>query len=72
MRSKQGKGHVHEQILPALGEVGAEVRPMDIVIDHQGYVEAAVKRAKGQRNHRLLLLEYQEQPEDPFTLFNLG
>jgi tetratricopeptide (TPR) repeat protein len=63
---------VHEQILPALREAGYDVRFTDLAIEHGGYVDAAVRRRKTERNLRLLLLEDAERPGDPFTLFNLG
>jgi glycosyltransferase involved in cell wall biosynthesis/predicted Zn-dependent protease len=63
---------VHEQILPALREIGALIRRADVVIHHVGYRDPELRARKLQRDLRLLLLEYQEQPENPFTLFNLG
>src|SRR6266852_5628223 len=63
---------VHEQILPALRQVGCDIRFTDIAIDHAGYVDPALRRRKTERNLRLLLLEDAERPDDPFTLFNLG
>ena len=41
-------------------------------IEHSGYQDAAVYRRKLERNLRLLLLEDQDRPNDPFTLMNLG
>src|SRR5439155_16065304 len=52
--------------------VGGEVRWSDVVIRHVGYVDAAVRRRKLDRDVRLLTLENQEHPDDPFVLFNLG
>jgi tetratricopeptide (TPR) repeat protein len=63
---------VHEQILPALRETGYDVRFTDLAIEHSGYIDAALRRRKTERNLRLLLLEDAERPGDPFTLFNLG
>jgi tetratricopeptide (TPR) repeat protein len=63
---------VHEQILPALRSTKADVQFVDIRILHVGYADPKVLRRKGQRNLRLLLMEYQEQPDHPYTLFNLG
>jgi GT2 family glycosyltransferase/thioredoxin-like negative regulator of GroEL len=63
---------VHEQILPALRRLGAEVRRADIVIQHAGYQDPARRGAKLDRDLRLLQLEANEHPDDPFTLFNLG
>ncbi|MCI0702677.1 MAG: glycosyltransferase [Planctomycetia bacterium] len=63
---------VHEQILPALREVGADVRWSDVAITHLGYAEPGARGPKLERDLRLLRLEETEQPDDPFTLFNLG
>src|SRR5262249_29483991 len=51
---------------------GHEVRFTNIAIEHTGYVDSATRLKKTERNLRLLLLEFAEQPDDPFTLFNLG
>jgi GT2 family glycosyltransferase/tetratricopeptide (TPR) repeat protein len=63
---------VHEQILPAIGQWGGRTRWVDVVIQHTGYQDPAFRRRKLERNLHLLELEVHEQPEDPFTLFNLG
>jgi tetratricopeptide (TPR) repeat protein len=63
---------VHEQILPALEESGARIQRTEIVFEHTGYQDAALTRGKIERNLNLLLLDHQEQPEDPYVLFNLG
>jgi GT2 family glycosyltransferase/tetratricopeptide (TPR) repeat protein len=63
---------VHEQILPALRRMGGEVRWTDVVVHHVGYQDPALRSRKLQRDLRLLRLENDEQPDDPFTLFNLG
>ncbi|HYH66560.1 MAG TPA: glycosyltransferase [Urbifossiella sp.] len=63
---------VHEQILPALRRVGADVRWVDVTVHHVGYTDAALRKQKLGRDLRLLRLEEAEQPDDPFTLFNLG
>ncbi len=63
---------VHEQVLLALREVGAEVRFTDVVIHHSGYQDPAARRRKLQRDLRLLQLESRDRPDDPFVLFNLG
>jgi tetratricopeptide (TPR) repeat protein len=48
------------------------VRATDIVIQHVGYVDAALRGRKQERDIRLLELDRQEHPDDPFILFNLG
>jgi tetratricopeptide (TPR) repeat protein len=63
---------VHEQILPELRRRGTEVRWSDVVIQHTGYQDRSARGRKLQRDLRLLGLENDEHPDDPFTLFNLG
>src|SRR5262249_41866180 len=63
---------VHEQILPALRQLQAEVRWSDVAIHHTGYRDPNLRRHKLERDLRLLRLEDAEHPNDPFTLFNLG
>jgi glycosyltransferase involved in cell wall biosynthesis/predicted Zn-dependent protease len=63
---------IHEQILPAVNRAGGGVRWGDVVIDHVGYQNAGARKAKLERNLRLLELDYADRPEDGFTLFNLG
>ncbi len=66
------KYRVHEQILPALNQLGIPVVGTDIVIDHTGYQDPALVQRKTERNLRLLELDYADNPNDPFILFNLG
>jgi GT2 family glycosyltransferase/tetratricopeptide (TPR) repeat protein len=63
---------VHEQILPALRRAGGAVRFTGVQIHHVGYQDPALRARKLERDIRLLALENQEHPDDPFTLFNLG
>jgi tetratricopeptide (TPR) repeat protein len=63
---------VHEQLLPSLRRAGVGVRFTDIVIEHTGYVDPALRDQKMERNLRLLTLDQADRPDDPFTLFNLG
>jgi glycosyltransferase involved in cell wall biosynthesis/Flp pilus assembly protein TadD len=63
---------VHEQILPAVLATDGDVRWSDIVIQHTGYQNPALRARKLERDLRLLLMEQAERPENPFILFNLG
>jgi tetratricopeptide (TPR) repeat protein len=63
---------IHEQILPAVRRLGNALRFTDIQVQHTGYLDPALRCHKRERDLRLLLLEYAEQPQHPFTLFNLG
>jgi FkbM family methyltransferase len=63
---------VHEQILPSLRRIGVTVQWSDVVIHHTGYQDPAMRHRKLKRDLRLLQLELADQPDHPFTLFNLG
>jgi FkbM family methyltransferase len=63
---------IHEQILPAVRRLGGVPRFSDVVIEHTGYQDPAARSRKRERDLRLLHMEYAEQPDHPFTLFNLG
>lgn len=63
---------IHEQILPSVRVRGGQARWADVNIHHVGYVDRKVRAGKLQRDLRLLTLEHQEQPNDPFTNFNLA
>jgi tetratricopeptide (TPR) repeat protein len=69
---RQWYSRVHEQILGAIRDAGGQVRWADVEIQHTGYTDPALRQRKLQRDMRLLQMEYEEQPHDPFTLFNLG
>jgi tetratricopeptide (TPR) repeat protein len=66
------KYRVHEQILMAVRESGAEVRWSDVIVHHTGYQDPQHRLPKLQRYLRLLQLDNSEHRHDPFTLFNLG
>ena len=63
---------VHEQILPSIRTTQAIVQWTNVEIQHIGYIDPVFRRKKLERDLRLLELEKTEQPDDPFTLFNLG
>ncbi len=66
-------GRIHEQILPAIGELNGYVGWTDIFVRHSGYDHSPEgQEHKLERDLHLLHLELQEQPRHPFTLFNLG
>lgn len=67
------EGRIHEQILPAIRRAGGDVEWTDLFVLHSGYDHTAVgQERKKQRDLKLLQLELGEQPDHPFTLFNLG
>jgi GT2 family glycosyltransferase len=63
---------VHEQILPSIRRDGGSVCFTPVVIRHVGYQDPALRRRKLERDLRLLELDHQDEPGEPFTLFNLG
>ncbi len=63
---------IHEQILPSLKRGGAEVREADVVIDHTGYVDPALRGRKLERDLRILRAQHRDLGDEPFTLFYLA
>ena len=63
---------VHEQVLPTVLAAGGTILRTDVVIRHIGYQDSSLKAIKLQRNLRLMRLDEQEHPNDPFVLYNLG
>jgi len=63
---------VHEQILPSLEHAGVPVYRTDVTIRHKGYVDAAVKERKRQRDFDILLKDLAVAENDFFVLYNLG
>ena len=67
------EGRIHEQILPAIQRAGGQVGFTPLFVVHSGYdASPEGQKPKLARDLRLLHLELREQPEHPFTLFNLG
>jgi FkbM family methyltransferase len=67
------EGRIHEQILPAIRRAGGTVAWTDVFVVHAGYDHSAEgQEKKVKRDLHLLHLELDEQPDHPFTLFNLG
>jgi glycosyltransferase involved in cell wall biosynthesis len=63
---------IHEQIRPAIDRHGAVQHRTDVIIQHLGYQDAELLPRKAERNLRLLLLDYSDQPNNPDILFHLG
>jgi tetratricopeptide (TPR) repeat protein len=66
------KYRVHEQVLPAIRQLSGEIRFANVVIQHVGYLDTALRARKLERDLRILWLENDDHPDDPFTLFNIG
>jgi GT2 family glycosyltransferase/tetratricopeptide (TPR) repeat protein len=64
---------IHEQILPAILRAGGRVEHTGLFVVHSGYDTTPGGQArKLERDLRLLRQELAEQPDHPFTLYNLG
>ena len=57
------EGKVHEQIISELPIV-----PLPLVFDHDGYLQGG----KGERNLEILLEELEENPHDPYVLYQVS
>ena len=67
-------GAIHEQITSdAFEKLSPRFQVLDAIVHHYGYLDAVVK-AKQKRRRNIPILEKQlaENPEEPFTLFNMG
>jgi GT2 family glycosyltransferase/tetratricopeptide (TPR) repeat protein len=64
---------IHEQILGAISRAGGTIVGTGLFIVHSGYdVSPEGQKRKLERDLRILHKEYEEDPNHPFTLFNLG
>ena len=63
---------VHEQLAFGSHSARLKIQATDVVIRHLGNQNAALRRQKLERNLRLLLMEYRENPADSFVLYYLG
>ena len=67
------KYRVHEQVAPAIRELGLPIRHSDAVVQHAHADRSPLgETARGKRNLRLALLDLQERPDDPFVWLSLG
>ncbi len=63
---------VHEQIMPSVRRTGARIQWVDVTIRHVGYQDPDLRRAKLERDIRLLERSIADEPDEPFVLFNFG
>jgi hypothetical protein len=64
---------IHEQVLGSIRRLGGKEIPTNLYVVHSGSDQGpAARRRKCERDLRILKLELSEQPDHPFTLFNLG
>lgn len=67
-------GNIHEQIVrDEPGYFYDRFATLDVILHHYGYLESAVaEKQKRKRNIPILEKELEDNPNDAFTLFNLG
>jgi FkbM family methyltransferase len=64
---------IHEQIIPAIRRAGGQIAWSNVFVVHTGYDHSPEgQKRKLDRDLHLLNLELAEEPDHPFTLFNLG
>jgi GT2 family glycosyltransferase/tetratricopeptide (TPR) repeat protein len=64
---------IHEQVLTSIRLLGGDVEWTDIYVTHSGSDSTLEgRRRKQTRDFRILKLELKDDPDDTFTLFNLG
>jgi glycosyltransferase involved in cell wall biosynthesis len=63
---------VHEQVMPSLRRCGARIEWANATIRHVGYQDPVLRRAKLDRDIRLLERSLAADPNEPFVLFNLA
>ena len=68
------RGAIHEQIVTESGEnLSSRVATSDAVVHHYGYLtEIVLEKKKRQRNIPILEQQLSDNPNEPFTLFNMG
>lgn len=74
-KTYQFSGRIHEQIVQSIlrSRPGAQLLKTNLQIYHYGYLEGnEERRAKVERNIRLLQLELQQNPENAFYEYHLG
>lgn len=67
-------GEIHEQITDGSGKnLSAHFTVLDAVVHHYGYLDDAVReKQKRNRNIPILKKQLEQNPNEPFILFNMG
>lgn len=67
------KDPIHEQVIPIDGHDDYKEIPVDVEVDHSGYVGDREKiMAKAKRNNDLLFKMLEKDPENPYAYFQIG
>lgn len=62
---------IHEQVMP-IDNTPLSIQPIPLIVDHSGYVSMELAQQKADRNLSLLLEELKSNPNDAYTLFQIG
>lgn len=66
------EGIVHEQVVPRQG-IAYAIEPVPITVGHVGYAGTPEENeAKARRDRELLLKDLERNPDNPYTLFQMG
>ncbi len=66
-------GRIHERIVESIEAAGGTIGEIEAVVHHYGYrPEVMAEKGKHERNLRLLLADLEDNPNDPFCMYNLG
>lgn len=66
-------GRIHEEATPSIYGLGLQVAFANILIHHYGYNASIVSaRHKMERTYSLLFKQLEEEPDNPFHLYNLA
>ncbi|MCS6860245.1 MAG: tetratricopeptide repeat protein, partial [Abditibacteriales bacterium] len=66
-------GRIHEEATPSIYGLGLQVAFANILIHHYGYNASIVSaRNKMERTYSLLFKQLEEEPDNPFHLYNLA
>lgn len=63
---------VHEELTSGLETAGVPLEVTDLVVEHVGYADPQVRRAKAQRNLRLLQAHLEQSPDSVSVLLHLA
>ena len=63
---------VHEQLIPAVTRLGLKVRTTSMRVEHVTTRSDDAGERRYERNMRLLRLDLEERPDDPWVLLNIG
>lgn len=72
LRDARFRNAVHEEIDSSLQTLGVHVVPIDLVVEHVGYMSPEVRQAKARRNEALLRGELEREPGNFSLLLHMA